>query len=46
MMFPKSLLQSLLALYGLAPKPRPVRVAPHRRRQAPVIIGNPNARWR
>ena len=46
MMFPTSLIQSLLALYGLAPKPRPVRASQTRRRQAPVLIGNPNARWR
>ena len=41
MLFPKSLLQSLLALYGLAPRPQSTR-----RRPAPVMIGNPTARWR
>jgi hypothetical protein len=41
MLFPKSLLQSLLALYGLAPKSHSTR-----RRPAPVLIGNPTARWR
>lgn len=39
MLFPKSMLQALLALYGLAPKPQSSR-----RRPAPVMIGNP--RWR
>lgn len=42
-MFPKSFLQSLLALYGLAPKPQPARAFSTRRRPAPVLIGNPNA---
>jgi hypothetical protein len=42
-MFPKSFLQSLLALYGLAPKPQPERAFSARRRPAPVLIGNPNA---
>jgi hypothetical protein len=41
MLFPKSLLQSLLALYGLAPK-TPLT----RRRPSPVLIGNPTGRWR
>ncbi len=41
MMFPTSLIQSLLALYGLAPKPHT-----NRRRPAPVLIGNPTARPR
>lgn len=42
-MFPKSFLQSLLALYGLAPKAEPARAFSARRRPAPVLIGNPNA---
>ncbi len=46
MLFPTSFIQSLLALYGLAPKPQSARVGVARRRPAPVIIGNPNARWR
>jgi hypothetical protein len=46
MLFPTSILQSLLALYGLAPKPRPTRGPSTRRRPAPVLIGNPSARWR
>lgn len=46
MQFPTSLIQSLLALYGLAPKAQPTRPMTGRRRPAPVIIGNPNARWR
>ena len=42
-MFPKSFLQSLLALYGLAPKPQPERAFSARRRPAPVLIGSPDA---
>jgi hypothetical protein len=41
MLFPTSILQTLLALYGLAPKPQTAR-----RRPAPVLIGNRTARWR
>ena len=41
MIFPTSILQTLLSLYGLAPKPQVAR-----RRPAPVVIGNPSARWR
>jgi hypothetical protein len=41
MIFPTSFLQSLLALYGLAPRPRTTR-----RRPAPVLIGSQSPRWR
>jgi hypothetical protein len=41
MIFPKSFLRSLLALYGLAPKPQSGR-----RRPAPVVIGSQGPRWR
>jgi hypothetical protein len=41
MIFPKSILQSLLALYGLAPKPQSAR-----RRPAPVLIGSQGPRCR
>jgi hypothetical protein len=41
MIFPKSILQSLLSLYGFAPKPQTAR-----RRPAPVLIGSQSPRWR
>ncbi len=41
MIFPKSIFQSLLSLYGFAPKPQTAR-----RRPAPVLIGNPPSGWR
>jgi hypothetical protein len=41
MIFPTSILQSLLALYGLAPRPQTTR-----RRPAPVLIGSQRPRWR
>jgi hypothetical protein len=37
MIFPKSLIQSLLALYGFGEK-----TAPQRRRPAPISIGRPS----
>ncbi len=35
MIFPKSIIQSLLALYGFGPRPQT-----QRRRPAPVVIGH------